>query len=277
MDDPTPHQAAGTPRGRTPRRSQHGRPAAAAVRSAAAALALVCSTSCALVSQPLDGDPWERATTGAHTLGVSSGWALYEAEVELTDTSGVPDLGRGTDTADLDPVGGFGIKYQYFVHPRIALGAIVEQRTFDPEVIAPLASDIDADDYTTYHYLLSSRFFTGPLGEDERWQAFGILDLGYINNVDLDATIIYAPGFVERVKLEGDSYWTLGLGGGLSYQLADRFSVEFGAFYEFALDTSDDTLTLNIPNGLGGTSANEVDGEVTPEGLIGFFTLTYYL
>jgi len=207
-----------------------------------------------------------------------SPWArLYEAEVQLTDRSGSPDLGSGTDTADLDPVAGAAIKYQYFVHPKVALGAIVERRTFDPDVVAPLASDIDGDDYTTYHYLLSSRFFTGPLGEDDRWQAFGGLDLGFIEKVDLDATVTYAPGFVERVTLEGDSYWTLGLVAGLSYLVSDRISVEFGAFYEFPLDTSDDTLTLNIPNGLGATSPNQVDGEVSPEGLIGFITLTYYL
>lgn len=241
-----------------------------------ALVAAVGATSCQLISQPLDDIPWAAVEEGTQTIGVSSGWALYEAEVKLTDRSGSPDLGTGSDTADLDPVAGFALKYQYFVHPRIALGAIIEQRTFDPDVIAPLESDIDGDDYTTYHYLLSSRFFSGPLGEDERWQAFGGLDLGFIEKVDLDATVTYAPGFIERVQLQGDSYWTLGAVAGLSYLIADRLSIEFGAFYEFALDTSDDTLTLNIPNGLGATVPNLVDGEVTPEGLIGFVTLTYY-
>jgi hypothetical protein len=232
---------------------------------------------CALVSQPLDGDPWENADAGTHSLGVSSGWALYEAEVRLQDRSGTPDLGSGSDTTDLDPTGGVALKYQYFLNSNVALGAIVEQRTFDPDVVRPLSSDIDGDDYTTYHYLLSSRFFTDPLGEDGRWKAFLGADLGYVDQVELDATVTYAPGFVERVTLNGDSYFTLGLVGGLSYLISDHISFEFGAFYEWPLDSSDDTLVLNIPDGLGGTNPNNVDGQVYPEGLIGFLTLTYYL
>jgi hypothetical protein len=229
------------------------------------------------VQRPLEREPWSAIDAGTVAVGASTGWAVYEADVELSDTSGSPVLGSGTDTAELDPVFGAAAKLTYFLHPQVSLGAIVERRAFDPDIVRPLASDIDADEYETYHFILSSRFFTTPLGEDRRWKAFGGLDAGYVPYVDLDATVIYAPGFQERVTLEGDGYFTLGVVGGLSYLVADRLSLEIGAFYEWSLDASEDTLTLNIPNGLGGTDANLVDGKVFPEGLIGFIGLTYYL
>jgi hypothetical protein len=260
--------------------AHHDRPRVAARRAsrtlAAATLALSAS-GCAAVQRPLAAEPWSAVGRGTHAVGLSTGWAIYEAEVELTDTSGTPNLGSGTDTADLDPVFGAAAKYQYFIGPQVAFGAIVERRAFDPDVVRPLASDIDGDDYTTYHFLLTSRFFTAPLGEDRRWKAFAGLDLGYVPYVDLDATVVYAPGFQQRVTLEGDDYLTAGVVAGLSYLLADRLSLELGAFYEWSLDASEDTLTLDVPNGLGGTDPNSIDGKVFPEGLIGFIGLTYYL
>jgi hypothetical protein len=235
------------------------------------------ATGCSVVQRPLEREPWSTVDNGTVAVGASTGWAVYEADVELSDTSGSPVLGSGSDTAELDPVFGAAAKLTYFLHPQVSFGGIVERRAFDPDIVRPLSSDIDADDYETYHFILSSRFFTTPLGEDRRWKAFGGLDLGWVPYVDLDATVIYAPGFQERVTLEGDDYFTFGVVGGLSYLVADRLSLEIGAFYEWSIDASSDTLTLNIPNGLGGTDANLVDGEVFPEGLIGFIGLTYYL
>jgi hypothetical protein len=252
-------------------------PFGARIAALAASCVAASTAGCSTVQRPLEREPWSAIDTGTVAVGASTGWAVYEADVELSDTSGSPVLGSGTDTAELDPVFGAAAKLTYFLHPQVSLGAIVERRAFDPDIVRPLASDIDADEYETYHFILSSRFFTTPLGEDRRWKAFGGLDAGYVPYVDLDATVIYAPGFQERVTLEGDGYFTLGVVGGLSYLVADRLSLEIGAFYEWSLDASEDTLTLNIPNGLGGTDANLVDGKVFPEGLIGFIGFTYYL
>ncbi|MEZ5979206.1 MAG: hypothetical protein R3F34_13415 [Planctomycetota bacterium] len=245
-------------------------------RSAMPAAALVALPSCAVFSQPLEHEPWSTIGAGTQTVGVSSGWAVYEAKVELDDLDGTPALGSGSDTTDLVPVFGAALKYQYFFSPRFALGGIVERRTFDPDPVQPLASPIDGDDYTTYHFLLTSRFFTDPLGEDGRWKAFGGFDLGYIPKVDLDATVEYAPGFVERITLKGDEYFTIGAVAGLSYLVNDWMTFEMGAFYEWSIDPSEDVITLNIPDGLGGTNANHVDGKVFPQGLIGFPGVTFY-
>ncbi len=239
-----------------------------------AALSLLC-TLCACAE--LRSAPWSQIGKGTHTVGASTGWAFYEAEVSLDDQSGEPVLGSGVATTDLDPIAGGALKYNYFVTDHFVVGLIFEFRTFDPDPVAPLDSEIDADEYTSVHYLFSTRYWSDPFGDDLRFKWFGGLDLNFTPGVDLDATVIYAPGFVERVALSGDEFFTLNPVLGVSYLLQDNLSIEGGAFYEFPLNSSDDDLVLNIPNGLGATAANNVAGSLEPEGLIFFAGLTYYL
>jgi hypothetical protein len=246
------------------------------VRTAGALLAgLACS--CSSLGGRLDHEPWSQTGKGTHALGASTGWAIYEAQITLADQSGNPVLGTGTSTTDLPPIAGGAAKYNYFLTDNVSLGFIFEGRSFDPDPTAPLDSTIDADEYTSYHYLLTSRFWSEPLGDSRRWRYFGGLDINYTPGVDLDATVIYAPGFIERVSLSGDSFITINPVIGGSYLLADHLSMELGAFYEIPLGTSDDNLTLNIPNGLGSTEPNAIAAEVEPKGLIVFVGLTYYL
>lgn len=240
----------------------------------AAVLSLLC-TLCACAE--LRSAPWSQIGEGSHTVGASTGWAFYEADVTLDDQTGDPVLGSGSAPTDLVPISGGALKYNYFVTDNFAVGFIFELRTFDPDPVAPLDSEIDADEYTSFHYLLSTRYWSDPFGDDMRFKWFGGIDLNYTPGVDLDATVIYAPGFVERVALSGDEFFTLNPVIGGSYLLRDNLSMEVGAFYEFPLDSSDDDLVLNIPNGLGATEPNDVAGSIEPEGLIFFAGLTYYL
>ncbi len=242
--------------------------------------ALACG-SC----QALKHEAWSQTGKGTHTVGVSSGWAFYEADVDLTDVGNdsddafgdAPDLGSGSDTSNLQPIFGTALKYSYFVHDNVALGGLVEYRVFDAGKVAPLESEIEPDEYSTWHFLLTSRFFTNPFGHEDRLRLFGGLDLGYIPKVDLDATVTYAPGLSERLQLQGDEYFTLGAVAGGSMLVTDNISLEFGAFYEWAIDSSDDTLILNVPNTAGGTTPNTIEGEVSPFGLIFFAGATLYL
>ena len=252
---------------------------AVAVPAALLALGALCSCN-GLTQDAGASDPsryWEGIGAGTHTLGASSGWGIFSAEVALEDTSGSPDLGSGTDDTDLEPIAGGAAKYNYFFTDNFALGGIVEFRTFEADPVAPLESTISPDEYTSIHYLLTTRYYTDPLESNPRIKLFGGIDLGYIDGISLDATVQYSPSFQERVTLEGDEYWTLGFVAGASYWLAESLSVEFGAFLELPLDSTDDDLILNIPQGGGGTDANLVSGEVTPEGLIFFLGLTYYI
>ena len=247
------------------------RTAAARVGRAALALALV-PLAHACRAPELTQDPWSAWGAGTHTLGASTGWAVYEAEVELTGTSGPLTGQNGSDPTDLEPRWGAALKYQYLLNDNFALGAIVEARTFDPDPVAPLSASIDGDDYTSLHFLLTSRYYFDGLGATKRWRPYIGLDLGYVPEVDIDATVDYSPLPVpsESITLSGDEYWTLSPLVGLQYLLSDRLSLDFGAFYDFALDSTDDTITLT---NVGST----VDGEVTPEGLIFFVGVGYAL
>lgn len=253
------------------RRPRVGRAAQGSAVGLALAFAL---TSCQLSQDPVAA--WAQHGAGQHTVGGSSGWGDFEAVVSLQDTSGEPDLGSGSDTTDLVPIGGGAAKYNYFITDNFAIGGIVEFRTFEADPVAPLESVIRPDEYTSIHYLFSTRFYSDPLAFNERLRVFWGLDIGYIDGIELDATVEYSPSFQERVTLQGDEYWTAAPVFGASYLLADNFSCEFGGFYEIALDTTDDELVLNIPQGAGGTDANNVSGQVEPEGLILFAGLTYY-
>lgn len=238
--------------------------------------ALVLS-GCAGLGAPLGPDPWSEIQAGTHALGASTGWAEYEAKVLLADQSGNPDLGSGASTADLDPIGGGALKYNYFWEDDFSVGLIVEGRSFDPQPTAPLSATLDGDEYSSFHYLLTTRWWAEPFGESRRWRWFGGLDLAYTPEIELDATVIYAPGFIERISLSGDAYISINPVIGTSYLLTRRLSLELGAFYEIPLGTADDEVTLQVPNGLGQTEANELSAQVEPKGLILFLGLTYYL
>lgn len=221
---------------------------------------------------------------GRHALSFSSGWAFFEAEVELTDVGGELGGETGSDDSELRPVIGGAVKYNYFCSENFALGVIAELRTFDATSVQPLTATISPDVYTSLHLLVSSRFYTDPLDFMPRAKLFGGLDLGYVPGIALEADVIFDPAnpsLNQTVSLEGDRFATLGIVGGASVWVGDivghDVSVEFGAFYERAIDPSEDTITLQIPNGLGGLTPNDVDGDVISKGVIMFFGATLYL
>ena len=230
--------------------------------------------------ETVEGSPWI-PVAGKHTIGGSSGWAIFEGDVELTDIDGGLGFESGQDDSALDPVWGFALKYNYFFNENFALGAIFELRTFDASLVQPLSAQISPDEYTSAHFLLSSRLYTNPLEFAPRAKLFGGIDLGYIPGIELEADVIYSPSFRETIELNGDEFFTIGFVAGTSLWVGDIIgmdaSVEFGAFYETTFDETEDTVTLNLPNGLGGTTPNRVDGSVVPQGVIFFAGATLYL
>ena len=239
-----------------------------------AAGAVLALTSC----QALQDEPWARVRKGTKTVGLSTGWAIYSAEVEAEGKNGVlapagiPET--GTDDTDLTARYGGALKTNYYLTDRFSIGGIVEFRSFDADPVSPLTAELEPDTFETLHFLLSARYWPDPIGETRRWRPFVGLDLGYIPNVEFDnvqVTYEASSGLPpETVQLEGEAYWTLAPVVGMSYLLRDNLSLELGGFYEFAFTPSEETLTLA---NLGGAQA---DVEVWPEGFIFFAGLTYY-
>lgn len=235
-----------------------------------ALLSSLAFSSCAT----LQDEPWARTGAGTHTLTATTGWAFYEAEVELT----APDGSSGKDVSDLTPNYGAGAKYQYFLTDAYCLGLMYERRSFEADPIRPLSATLHPGDFETDHFILVNRYFFDPVGDSRRWRPFLGLDLGYVPGVDMDVTAAWSdlgPFADETQAAAASSYWTLGIAGGLSYLLADNLSLEFGGFYETALNKSEDTIVYeNVP---GPSSTVPFDAEIHSRGWITFLSLTWYL
>lgn len=247
----------------------------------ASTLGLLLMASCSTLehfSEPLSVPAWSDKAAGTKTVGASSGWAFYGAEIEAVGANGVlvdegiPDT--GTDSTDLTPRYGGAIKAGYSVTDNLALGLVAEMRNFEADPIAPLTATLTAEPFNTYHILLTSRYYLTPYGDESRWRPFVGLDLGYIPGVDFGPVNVDYPAETgiptESVDIEAGSYWSLGAVAGTSFLLRDNLSVDMGAFYEWAITPAE--KRLGLPN-LGGA---EADLEVWPEGLLLFFGLTYY-
>lgn len=219
--------------------------------------------------------------TGRNILGVSTGWAFVEADVDLENGAGPladPVLGGsdvGSSTTDLDPVFGIGLKYQRYVTNNILLGFIFEHRIFDPESTRPLSADVDIDDFGTNHFILDARYQFDPVDRAGRLRPFAGVQLGYVPEVNADGEVRYdavpALGLAattEDIELEGDGFFTLGFVAGASYLLREDLTFDFGAFYEFALAPTKDELVLNpYPNNPPLNEPSTYDGELLERGL----------
>lgn len=238
----------------------------------AGALSALCLSSCTTLEHPA----WSKVGKGTNELTVSSGWAIYEAEVSVEGQDGALAGESGSDTTDLEPNFGAGLRYSHFLTDNWSLGLLFEYRSFNADPVMPIAAEIDADDYESSHFILANRFYGNTFGEEDRWRLVGGIDLGYVPKVELDATVNYAPGVSEDISVEGDEYWTIGALVGLSYLMRDNLALSFGAFYEFPLDSSDDSVVLNVPVPGVGTVPSRLDAEVDPQGLIGYIGLSYF-
>ncbi len=237
---------------------------------------LLCVTGgCAQLNDPA----WANMTRGAHQVGVSTGWAFYEANVEAKGTSGVLQPGGvsdvGDDTVDLEPQYGGALKYAYMLTDSFSLGGIIEYRSFDPDPVMPLTAELETEDFQTWHFILSSRYFFRPFLKAPRIRSFVGLDLSWIPEVnfsDVDVTYPASSGIPSEVlsDVTGSDFWTIAPVIGGQYLLSDHLTLDFGAFYEVPLTSSRESLRFE---NLGGATS---DVNVEPEGLIVFIGISWY-
>jgi len=236
---------------------------------------LAGAASCA----PLQHAPWSKVHKGTWNIGASTGWAFYNADVEAEGTSGVLKPGgkaqTGSDNTDLTPRYGGALKANYFFADHHSIGVIAEMRRFKADSVSPLSAELQPDDFTTYHFLLSYRYWPNPFPGEMRLRPFFGLDLGYVPGVTFDNVEVTYPASTgipsENVKVDGDAFFTVAPVAGLSYLLRDNLTFELGTFYEISYEPSQAELKLK---NLGGATANV---DVWPQGLIVFLGLTYYL
>ena len=236
------------------------------------AAALLGSLGACVTPPTLEHSPWSQIGEGTTTVGVSSGWAFYGADIQAAGTSGVLEGEIGTDNVDLPPVMGGALKMGHFVADNVALGGIVEYRRFAPDPASPLSATLIPDEFDTIHWILTSRYFFEPFGAEDRFKPFVGVDFSYIDEVDFGPVEVDYPGSIpsESIDIKAGSYTTWALVAGASYLWNDHMTVDFGGFYEVTDKAGGTTLTF--PN-LGGATADVV---VEPEGLILFGGVTFY-
>lgn len=250
-------------------------------------LALVsCLTSCALIQEDI---AFEEDFTGRHVLGVSSGWAFVEADVDLSNGTGPlanPVIGGsdvGSSSTDLDPVFGIGLKYYHYITNNWLAGFIFEHRIFDPEPTRPLNADVDIDDFGTNHFVIEGRYQFDPVDRAKRLRPFVGIQLGYVPEVSADGEVRYeaidALGLAatsEDISLDGDAFFTLGFVAGASYLIREDMTFDFGAFYEYGLNATEDRLVLDPYDGGPLGDPSEYDGELLESGLYLTAGLSWY-
>lgn len=230
-------------------------------------LIALSSASCA----SLEREPWAKTKQGEHSLGLITGTTAYEADVSVSALDG-PIAGASDSTeTTLEPQFGVQLEYGYFIADDVSIGAIVGMRRFDPDSVELLGAGFDPDAFNTTHLFLSSRWFLPTFGEEQRWRPYVGLDLGYVPEVNFDARVDYGGGFTQDLEYDGDAYWKLAFRAALACLLTDRLSFEIGSQYELPLDSSDATITLDIP----GAGSSNVAGEIEPQGFVFFLGLSY--
>lgn len=236
--------------------------------------------SCSMLNVPEDLR-WPEDMTGRSFVGASSGWAFVEADVDLKNGTGPladPGFGGsdvGSSTTDLDPVFGLGLKYFRYLTNNWLVGVIFEHRIFDPQSTRPLSADLDIDSFGTNHFILDARYQWEPIDNNRRLRPFVGVQLGYVPEISADGTASYAEipalgiaATTEEISLEGDAFFTLGFVAGASYLIRENLTFDFGAFYEYGLSPTKDTITLNpFPNNPPLDQPSTYDGELVESGL----------
>lgn len=219
--------------------------------------------------------------TGKNLVGISTGWAFVEVEADLENGTGPlanPLLGGsdvGSSTTDLDPVFGFGLKYLKFLSNNWSLGGIYEYRIFDPDPTMPLSAELDIDDFGTSHFILDLRYWFDPIDGAKRLRPYAAVQLGFVPEVGADGEVRYEaipalglPATTEDIELDGDHFFTLGFLLGASYLIQRNVTLDFSAFYEFALDPTEDSITLDpYPGAPVVGTPTTYDGELLESGL----------
>ena len=243
-------------------------------------------TSCGTIQKDIS---FPEDMTGKNVIGVSTGWAFVEAQVNLSNGDGPladPILGgsdSGSSTTTLDPVFGFGVKYLRYITNNWLVGFIYEYRIFDPQSTRPLNADVDIDDFGTSHFIVEGRYQFDPIDKARRFRPFASVQLGFVPEVNADGTVSYEPipglgipATQEQIKLDGSSFITLGFVVGGSYLIREALTLDFSIFYEYALTPTEGTLTLNpYPNNPPLDQPTTFDGELFERGLYLTLGLSY--
>ncbi len=246
---------------------------------------LLGAASCKSWTEPPTTEPWRITRAGNFGVGLASALA---SDYEVDSVVAVRDANFG-EPAGINGklLGTFGaaLSAEYFIIDDLALFAGGEARVFEPDLGQDL---ISFGEIEQLEWFVGTRWFMPTRWlETQRLRPYLHMKLAYIPqvNFDMTTTLPFPEPLNDAVLLSpyrGSSYWTLGAGGGLAYQLSENVYARLAVFYEWALNESKASA---VPSTLMGSTGNafvdnvmnslEYDISLEPRGWIAFFAISY--
>ena len=255
---------------------------AAALKVLLVALALA---SCQSTSALPEHEPWQKTQAGrvhlGGTLALGSGY-----EVDFVVAIGDSNFGEPANVSGvMEGKFGAALSAEYFVVDDVSLFVGGEVRVFEPDLGEDLIQFGSIDQFELFmggRWFLPTRWL-----ESQRLRPFLHTKVAYIPAVDFDmtTTIPIPPPLNDAVLVSpyrGSSYWSLGAGGGLAYELTENWYARLEFYYEWALAES---TASGVPTTLQDSTGNqfvddimnslEYDISIKPQGWLAFWTIGY--
>ena len=248
-------------------------------------LAVLALSSCQSSSTYAEHEPWQTTQSGRLNLGGSLALGTgYDVDsvVAIGDSNfGEPASVSGV----MEGKFGAALSAEYFVVDDLSLFAGAEVRVFEPDLGEDL---IQFGTIEKIVLLCGGRLFlqTRWLAR-QRLRPFVHTKFAYIPavNFDMTTTIPIPPPLNDAVLLSpyrGSSYWSLGAGGGLAYELSENWVARLEFYYEWALAES---TASGVPTSLQDSTGNqfvddimnslEYDISIEPQGWLAFGSIGY--
>jgi hypothetical protein len=255
------------------------------VTSTMSLMALLALSACQSSSAYARHEPWQ--TTQAGRLSLGGSLALGSGyEVDSVVAIGDSNFGEPASVSGvMEGKFGAALSAEYFVVDDLSLFVGGELRVFEPDLGEDLIRFGSIDQFELF---LGSRWFLPTRWlKSQRLRPFVHTKLAYIPAVtfDMTTTIPIPPPLNDAVLLSpyrGSSYWSLGAGGGLAYELTENWIARLEFYYEWALAES---TASGVPTTLQGSTGNqfvddimnslEYDISIEPQGWLGFASIGY--
>ncbi|MCZ6598987.1 MAG: hypothetical protein O7B99_15225 [Planctomycetota bacterium] len=239
------------------------------------AVLLLVSPCCACLTAPLEWEPWDIVRPGAFGLSLRPAlFGIYRVEGDFTAETPAKGTLTQTDSGDLEGRFGLALEVEYFVTSNWMLAAGVDYRVYDIDGLNPIQGlDVEVETVETLQYYLGLRHLFAPFASRPRLRPYVQGTLVYLPEVDIGFEVDLSAFGSSNLEIDakGDGYWVAGVATGLMYHWTPQLVAELGIAYELPLTSLDADLTFSI-----GPSLVPFEAELEPEGLIGFWGLTYF-
>jgi hypothetical protein len=243
-----------------------------------------CASSSDKVIPELTEEPWRLTRKGTSAvslnLGVGSDYSVDSTVAVVGANFGEPSQLYG------DMIGryGIGVQFEHFVLDDWMMFIGGDHRVFEPDLGDP---NITFGEASQTEYFLGTRYYL-PMRwlDSQRLRPFLQSKLTHIPTVKFDMTtrLEFDPPLNDAVMVapySGSDYWSLGAGGGLTYQFTDSLLLSWGFFYEWPLGTSEGRSKSELVEATGNEFVDnlldglEYDVEIKPQGWIAYLNLSY--